>query len=130
MEDLPLLVEHFLSLEEPRRAASDVPPHVWDLFRAYRWPGNVRELRNAVQRLLVTPDRLLQEPSPETSTPSQIELMPLRIARRNSIDAFERAYIAAALTKAGGNVTRAAALAEVSRQVLQKLLKKYGRPWE
>jgi transcriptional regulator with GAF, ATPase, and Fis domain len=138
MEDLPLLVEHFLRLERPPRAAADVPESVWDLFRAYRWPGNVRELRNAIQRLQVTPDRPLREwrpgdaqddaaPLAPTSAPPSGELLPLRIARREASDAFEEAYLAAALKKAGGSVTRAAAFAEVSRQMLQKLLRKHGR---
>lgn len=143
MEDLPLLVEHFLALERPPRAAPDVPEQVWDLFRAYRWPGNVRELRNAVQRLQVTPDRPLRESfkqaaSTNASAPHGVarepsppgpndELLPLRIARREANDGFERAYLAAVLAKAGGSVTRAAAVAEVSRQMLQKLLRKHGR---
>jgi DNA-binding NtrC family response regulator len=133
MEDLPLLVEHFLSLERPPRSARDLPREVWDLLRAHRWPGNVRELRNAVQRLLVTPDRALRDLAgvgptsiPEASSPGT-ELLPLQMARREASDAFEREYLAAALKVARGNVTRAAALAEVSRQNLQKLLKKHGR---
>jgi transcriptional regulator with PAS, ATPase and Fis domain len=130
MEDLPLLVEHFLSLERPPRSASDISREVWDLLRAYRWPGNVRELRNAVQRLLVTPDRALRElasggaPAPAMAPTT---VLPLRVARREANDAFERDYLASALAAADGNVTRAAALAEVSRQNIQKLLKKYGR---
>jgi transcriptional regulator with PAS, ATPase and Fis domain len=134
MEDLEQLVEHFLSLERPPRSAADVPPHVWDLFRSYRWPGNVRELRNAIQRLLVTPDRPLREwtgaaPGAVVAAPAAPpdEILPLRVARREAGDAFELAYLTAVLARAGGNVTRAAAIAEVSRQMMQKLLKKHGR---
>jgi DNA-binding NtrC family response regulator len=133
MEDLPLLVEHFLSLERPPRSAGDLPREVWDLLRAHRWPGNVRELRNVVQRFLVTPDRALRDlagvDTPSLAGPGQhgAELLPLRVARREANDAFERDYLAAALRVTGGNVTGAAALAEVSRQNLQKLLKKHGR---
>jgi transcriptional regulator with GAF, ATPase, and Fis domain len=134
MDDLEMLVEHFLSLERPPRAVADVPAHVWDLFRSYRWPGNVRELRNAVQRLQVTPDRPLREwvapgapPPSSPASPAKEDVMPLRVARREAGDAFERAYLAAVLARAGGSVTRAAALAEVSRQMMQKLLRKHGR---
>jgi transcriptional regulator with PAS, ATPase and Fis domain len=134
MDDLTLLVEHFLGLERPPRSAEDIAPHVWDMFRAYRWPGNVRELRNAVQRLLVTPDRPLREwstegaPAPVPADASgRSALFPLRIARREASDAFERAYLAGALAQAGGSVTRAAAIAEVSRQMMQKLMRKHGR---
>ena len=132
MEDLPLLVEHFLALEQPPSSARELPREVWDFFRAHRWPGNVRELRNAVQRLLVMPDRALRDLAAAGSGGSgaaspQTELLPLRIARREANDAFERDYLSLALKAAGGNVTRAATLAEVSRQNMQKLLKKHGR---
>jgi DNA-binding protein Fis len=49
------------------------------------------------------------------------------VARREASDGFELAYLTAVLARAGGNVTRAAAIAEVSRQMMQKLLKKHGR---
>jgi DNA-binding NtrC family response regulator len=134
MDDLPLLVDHFLAREKPPRSSSDIPRHVWELFQAHRWPGNVRELRNAIQQLLVMPDRPPVDlttsaeaaPSPGVA-PQGGELPPLRIARRDAIDAFERSYLAHALARSGGNVTRAAAIAEVSRQIMTKLLKKHGR---
>ncbi len=140
MEDLPLLVGHFLALERPPRSPGDLGREVWELLQAYRWPGNVRELRNALQRLLVTPDRALRDLSearavapggtpvatgaPRDAAP---EVPSLRVARREASDAFERDYLNAVLAAAGGNVTRAAALADVSRQNIQKLLKKHGR---
>jgi transcriptional regulator with GAF, ATPase, and Fis domain len=131
MDDLPLLVEHFLAQERPPRSKSEVMPDVWDLLRAYRWPGNVRELRNAVQRLLVMPERALRELPMDTggamgAVPPSGEIVPLRVARRDASDAFERAYLEAVLQKTEGNVTRAAAIAEVSRQMVQKLMRKHG----
>jgi transcriptional regulator with PAS, ATPase and Fis domain len=133
IDDLQLLVEHFLSRESPPRTMEDVPPTVWEMFRAHRWPGNVRELRNAVQRLLITPERALRAVESPTAglaqapqaAPSQ-EIVPLRIARREAGDSFERAYLENVLKRTGGNVTRAAAIAEVSRQMVQKLMRKHG----
>jgi transcriptional regulator with GAF, ATPase, and Fis domain len=138
IEDLPILVQHFMSRERPPRSIDEVAPETWDMFRAYRWPGNVRELRNAVQRLLVTPERAIRampvvvqeaagasaaaasKPAPEEPMP------PLRVARRDANDVFERDYVEAVLRRTNGNVTRAAAVAEVSRQVLTKLIRKHG----
>jgi transcriptional regulator with GAF, ATPase, and Fis domain len=135
LEDLELLAQSFLATSEPPSQLGDVPPHVWDMFKAYRWPGNVRELKNAVKRVLVTPDRPLDESVPDLSaaaaqavamvaSPGQVA--PLRTARRNAADAFEKRYVEHVLGKSEGNVTRAAAIAEVSRQVIHKLMTKHG----
>jgi transcriptional regulator with GAF, ATPase, and Fis domain len=132
--DLELLVEHFLSQERPPRTLSDIPEQVWEMFRAHRWPGNVRELRNAIQRVLVTPDRVLgtgiggspvEDPIAPRLDPRE-ELPPLPIARRRNGDAFERAYVERALALAGGNVPKAAEIAEISRQMMLRLARKHG----
>jgi transcriptional regulator with PAS, ATPase and Fis domain len=131
LEDLDLLAESFLAGSEPPKKLSDIPDPIWNMFRAYRWPGNVRELRNALRRVLVTPDRPLVydsdlEPTETDAAPSTVDTVPLRVARRNAADTFERRYLEAILAKSGGNVTRAAAIAEVSRQVIHKLIAKHG----
>jgi transcriptional regulator with PAS, ATPase and Fis domain len=130
MDDVPLLVEHFLAASEPARTLSNVPEQLWDAFRSHRWPGNVRELRNAVQRMLITPERVF-EPEPEPSSfaaPSLAEtnLPPLRLARREAVEFFEQRYLKTLLARADGNVTRAAALAQVSRQAIHLLMTKHG----
>jgi transcriptional regulator with PAS, ATPase and Fis domain len=131
MEDLEMLVEHFLCFAHPPRSLVDVPAQVWEMFHAHRWPGNVRELNNAVQRFLVTPERPLRVSAAQAAptneiTPSEAPIQPLRVARREASDAFERAYLRKVLDRAGGNVTRAATLADVSRQMVQKLLRKHA----
>jgi transcriptional regulator with PAS, ATPase and Fis domain len=135
MEDLTLLVEHFLARTKPRRSVSDIPPQVWAMFQAHRWPGNVRELWNAVQRFSVTPERVLsddfagapglaRDSRPPLMDPAQLEALP--VARREASEAFERSYLEALLRRTDGNVMRAAAVAQVSRQMVQKLLRKYN----
>jgi transcriptional regulator with GAF, ATPase, and Fis domain len=137
LSDLPLLVAHFLSLEDPPRSVHEVGAEAWEMLKAHRWPGNVRELRNTVRRLFVMPERLIRAVSeqrlaaepPGASSPDAAPagpLLPLRVARREASDRFERDYIAAALRKTGGNVSRAASIAEVSRQMMQKLMRKHG----
>ncbi len=128
MSDLPRLISGFLAACHPPRTLDDVPQHLWEMLRSYRWPGNVRELRNAVQRMLVTPERVLEaETERSEEAPRAIEeLSPLRVARREAADDFERRYVQALLLRADGNITRAAALAEVSRQVIHALISKHA----
>jgi transcriptional regulator with PAS, ATPase and Fis domain len=134
LDDIPLLVEHFLSLEQHSLTMNHIPAQVWEMFSAHRWPGNVRELRNAVQRLVIAPELSLhahEDPVDDSAASRNTdelkkEIEPLRVARRDAAESFERAYLDAVLKRASGNVTRAAAIAEVSRQMIQKLMRKHG----
>ncbi|MCX8036357.1 MAG: sigma-54 dependent transcriptional regulator [Candidatus Sumerlaeia bacterium] len=62
LEDLPLLVEHFLALysQQFNKDIKGVAPEVMDLFLKYPWPGNVRELENVIQRAcILTQDSII-----------------------------------------------------------------------
>jgi transcriptional regulator with PAS, ATPase and Fis domain len=69
MEDIPLLVEHFLELAARKsgEAAKDVDPLAMRYLLSYHWPGNVRELLNEIHRAValsggaITPDDLSRE---------------------------------------------------------------------
>jgi DNA-binding NtrC family response regulator len=68
----------------------------------------------------------MAEPGEEAAV-STVELSSLRAARRQAVDRFEVEYLQAILRKSKGNVTKAAAIAEVSRQVIHKLIAKHQR---
>ena len=57
---------------------------------------------------------------------SDDDIEPLRSARRNATTAFELKYLETVLSRAQGSIARAAALSKVSRQMLQKLMRKHG----
>lgn len=54
-EDVPLLIDYFLSLysERYQRPRKDLSPSVIRLMMEYPWPGNVRELESLLKRMLV-----------------------------------------------------------------------------
>jgi DNA-binding NtrC family response regulator len=67
-----------------------------------------------------------EAPSQPTLAPSSgVEIRRLKAARRAAIDRFEVEYVRELLRRSEGNVTRAAALADVSRQVIHKLIAKH-----
>ena len=132
-EDIPLLVEHFLSQQNPPRTWADLPPNASEMLQAHTWPGNIRELRNTVARLILFPTTTpaFHAKSPTSGGPSnelnpQLLQMQLREAREMVVEQFERGYIAAKLAESAGNVSRAAEAMGVSRQFLHRLIDRYG----
>ncbi len=53
-EDIPLLVEHFLSKvsSELSRGVKGIRREALEVLRNYPWPGNVRELENIIERVV------------------------------------------------------------------------------
>jgi DNA-binding NtrC family response regulator len=58
LEDLPLLVNHFIArlAAETGRRTVGISDAAIELLRGYAWPGNVRQLENAVYRAIVLSD--------------------------------------------------------------------------
>lgn len=102
-------------------------------LQAYHWPGNVRQLQNVIRSAVVlhqgewiTADMLLtlldttelQEDVPEQAVDMPLEpIMPLAQVERQAIER--------AISHCEGNVTRAAALLEVSPSTLYRKLQQW-----
>jgi DNA-binding NtrC family response regulator len=137
--DVPALAVHFLAEMAARHA---LPPRALgeDARRAmlaYDWPGNVRELRNAIERAVVMaegdaiaaadlPPQVVEGAAPLRGTDAALAGLPYAEARERAVDAWERSFLAAALERAGGNVSAAARALDVHRQSLQKMLRRLG----
>ena len=128
--DIPLLVEHFLRKSSQDGRRREVAPQALESLIAYHWPGNVRELESVIERavLLGEGDVILPEDLPaavRARTVSQRAVLGLEIPDSGvELEEIERALIAKALEKSGGNVTRAARLLGLSRRTLQYRLEK------
>lgn len=131
IDDLPALIDHFLRVHGGEgRAPLRVSPVAMRRLRQYEWPGNVRELENEVQRWLalaegeVGPDDLSMAPSPAGGEPIIIDDDDDDLQIRPRVDRMERALIARAMERTGGNQTKAAELLGLSRYGLQKKLRR------
>jgi two-component system response regulator AtoC len=136
-EDIPLLVQHFLSRMNARMGlqVTGVSADTQRLLSSYGWPGNVRELENTIERAIVLaegseigpdalPDRMRAEPPRTPSTPvapDDGDLSIKRASRRSEVDLISRA-----LSRTKGNRTRAAELLEISHRALLYKIKEYG----
>jgi transcriptional regulator with GAF, ATPase, and Fis domain len=54
-EDIPLLIDHFLTRfnERLKKQVSSVEPEAIDRFVSHQWPGNIRELENVIERTVL-----------------------------------------------------------------------------
>ncbi len=112
-DDILPLAQHFLGdearLSDESRSA----------LLAHAWPGNVRELKNSIQRARVLcRDGLVQ--------PADLGLAGAVRAPLRGNDEPDRAAIEAALTRARGVISQAAAELGLSRQALYRRLEKLG----
>ncbi len=136
LEDVPALVEHFVSTLSVGTgvAARPVTPEAIRALQRRSWPGNVRELRNAVERLLILAvgkqitagdvERLL--PSPEgLGSP---DLAP-ETGRTGSFEDFrqdaERAFLLVKLRERNWNVAETARALDMPRSNLYKKIERY-----
>ena len=149
-EDIPLLVQHFLTKFEAERDATPPAGHgksaVDRLPRvtvsqegmrrlmAYHWPGNVRQLENAIERAVAFTTGRSQidvedlptevQQAQETAASSAVTLP----EEGMDLDAFvaniERELIQRSLERTGGNKGQAARLLNLKRTTLVEKLKR------
>jgi two-component system NtrC family response regulator len=134
-EDLPLLVDHFVS-RAARKFGRDeiaVAPEVVDRLQRHAWPGNVRELENCIERMVVLArERRLTlrdvPPAigrPAASGPGGLDGFELPLEGVRLPD-LERHLIQQALGRARGSLGPAARLLGISYKTLQYRIRKHG----
>jgi two-component system NtrC family response regulator len=92
-------------------------------IEAHAWPGNVRELQNCAKRAVIMADGdVLAAADFGLAAPAGEEPRTLRDVR----DEAERDAVVRVLSRANGNLSRAAELLGVSRPTLYDLLNRFG----
>jgi len=125
-EDVPVLLEHFVSLNAVRydREEITIGRDIRVCLSEYPWPGNVRELAAWVERLYATglqpeilTEMLLAESKSSGPLPPSPEMM--------SLKQVERRAIVQAMEHSNYNQRQAARMLQVHRATLARKLKKH-----
>jgi Nif-specific regulatory protein len=130
-EDIPLLVQHFLSIyaREMNKAVKNIDDAVMNRLIDYPWPGNVRELQNVIERavVLTSGDRITMDclMLPDKDREHQvIEGSSLHEA----VEEFKKEYIAKTVEQCGGNQRKASEILKIQPSYLSRLMHKYKDP--
>ena len=137
--DIPLLVDHFLSLHTRRRGKTviQVDGDAMAIMVRYYWPGNVREVENLVERLVVLneggivrptdlPDYVIYNAMPQHQAMAQVSLPSEGVDLDDVLEKIENGFIQQALERSRGNKTLAAELLNLNRTTFIERLRKKG----
>ncbi|MDA8016689.1 MAG: sigma-54 dependent transcriptional regulator [Thermoanaerobaculia bacterium] len=135
-EDIPLLVEHFLShfAGEMGQGRREISVEAMQALENYDWPGNVRELENTVERALALstreriglvdlPARIAGAAEPQGGS---ARLPADGIDLEAYLDEIRQQMMAQALERCGGVQTQAAELLGMSFRSFRYYAKKVG----
>ncbi|NIS70499.1 MAG: response regulator [Proteobacteria bacterium] len=138
IEDIPLLVKHFIRLFNKRfdKNIQQISTRAMRQIMEYHWPGNVRELENHLERAFVTTDgesidqiTFLQD-VPNLSEGTSLDTLdidiPFTVAKSSYIRRFERAYLCEALEQYEGNISETARKTGINPRTLWRKITSYG----
>jgi len=134
IEDIPLLINHYLTVSPKNRARKKISAEARGALAAMPWPGNVRQLFNVLDGMLCMADRpeLTVEDIPQhllhqsvSDRADDVESAPLGDFS-DAMGRYERHWIERALREAHGNIVQASRLLNISRDALNYRMKRLG----
>ena len=132
-EDIPLLINHFLSRynEKHHLKAKNISSAALNILVEHDWQGNIRELENAIERAVILSEgsriEVLALPPDirKLKAPREKEMVNDEYSIKRIHLIMEEQLIKKALDKTQGNRTRAARLLEISHPSLLSKMKEF-----
>ena len=137
-EDIGMVAEHFLAkyAEQMDKQITGISHQAMELLTQHDWPGNIRELENVIERAValeasptILPDSLpasVRGDAPRVAQTAVDGLPESGFDLEAHVKDIERGYIAEALKRAGGNLTKAGKLLGLEFRQVRYLVKKYN----
>jgi DNA-binding NtrC family response regulator len=126
-DDIPELVQAFLSRAARGGAATGISDEAMRWLCKREWPGNVRELANVVERAVALTDHdtiVLEDVRDQSAAmgPQHENLLAEAAVRQLSLAEVELAYIKQIVARLGGNMAHAARVLGIDRRTLYRKL--------
>ena len=128
IEDIPLLVEHFVKVysKKYRKEVRSLHEDAIYKLQKYNWPGNIRELQHALERAIIMSDNTELQPEDFFFlTQNKSASQDLNTDNLN-LDEVERSVIERAINIHSGNISKAAKELGLTRASLYRRLEKHG----
>jgi len=134
-DDIPVLAHYFLGRYSTinNKGIKGLSDRIMEMLLNRDWPGNVRELENVIERgvILSSEDTLdVEELFPsmsvadsQTGYATDLFSKSFKEAKEKLISDFHARYIKNALSKYGGNVSKAARACGLKRQYFHRLMR-------
>lgn len=132
MDDLPLLVEHFLKKfrNKFKKDINTISSEAFTILRNYSWPGNIRELENVLEHTFVIckgnnikqdclPEWLLNYSKNDLKSTASYPV-------QETIKNAEKIHIQSVLNQFGGRRGKAAEALGIDKSTLWRKMKKFG----
>jgi formate hydrogenlyase transcriptional activator len=132
MEDIPLLVRHFVKQfsERNNRMIDTIPSETMEALTRYHWPGNIRELQNVLERAVIkTKGATLSVSVDELKPVAVLKSSQSRESLREILSETERTQVLRALENSNGVVSGANGAAVrlgIKRSTLLSRMQKLG----
>ena len=126
-DDIPILAQHLLDRKagQMARHRSKLSSEALDRLLAWHWPGNVRELENVLENALVhSQSDVLGEDLFVGLVGGDMSRLNYKEAQALMLDKFDRDYVNLMLNESAWNVSKAARRMGLTRQGLEKKMKK------
>ncbi|GAA0078505.1 sigma 54-interacting transcriptional regulator [Clostridium sp. CTA-5] len=126
VEDIPILVEHFINKFQKDNKHKQVSKDVMNTFINYSWNGNVRELENVIERILALNESniitLKDIPLYVKEKTLKSNKSNIKIFKDEDIISYQRGEILNVIE----NVEEVLPMKVYERMIIEKALKKYG----
>ncbi|ELR70092.1 Two-component system response regulator [Fulvivirga imtechensis AK7] len=126
IDDIPLLVEHFLRVyaKKYQKHRLKVNEQILEKLKNYHWPGNIRELQHAVERAVILSEEDTINSIESFISPTATTHRPL--TQPKTLDEMERDFILQSLEEHNGNITATAKTLGLTRTALYRRMNKHG----
>ncbi|MFM7148464.1 MAG: sigma-54-dependent transcriptional regulator [Gemmataceae bacterium] len=126
-EDIPELVEYFLTTRPLGRNRYQIAPDALAALKRYEWPGNIRELANVLERaqILAENETITLDDLPDNLLSFHSDPME-ESGETSNLHQTQKRHVVAVLQEHHGNKVHAARALGISRRALYRLLDKYG----